>query len=66
VVNDYQTFLVNELVLVVAWLLATLRQVGPYPVLVIGGEQGSTKTILTKILRALIDPNIAPASGGAA
>jgi hypothetical protein len=50
----------NEFVLVVAWLLATLQQAGPYPLLVIAGAQGSAKTILTKILRALIDPNAAP------
>jgi hypothetical protein len=51
---------VDEFVLVVAWLLATLQQRGPYPLLVIAGEQGSAKTVLTKILRALIDPNVAP------
>lgn len=51
----------DEFVLVVAWLLAALQQGGPYPVLVIAGEQGSAKTVLTKILRALIDPNAAPA-----
>jgi hypothetical protein len=50
----------DEFVLVVAWLLATLRQGGPYPLLVIAGEQGSAKTMLTKILRRLIDPNVAP------
>jgi hypothetical protein len=50
----------NDFVLVVAWLLAALRQDGPYPLLVIAGEQGSAKTVLTKILRALIDPNAAP------
>jgi hypothetical protein len=50
----------DEFVLVVAWLLATLQWGGPYPVLVIAGEQGSAKTVLTKILRALIDPNAAP------
>jgi hypothetical protein len=47
-------------VLVVAWLLAALQRGGPYPVLVISGEQGSAKTVLTKILRVLIDPNAAP------
>jgi hypothetical protein len=47
--------------LVVAWLSATLRQSGPYPLLAIAGEQGSAKTVLTKILRALVDPNAAPA-----
>jgi len=50
----------DEFVLAVAWLLAALQRGGPYPVLVIAGEQGSSKTVLTKILRALIDPNAAP------
>src|SRR6516162_7397334 len=50
----------DEFVLMVAWLLAALQQGGPYPLLVIAGEQGSAKTMLTKILRALIDPNAAP------
>jgi hypothetical protein len=50
----------DEFVLVVAWLLAALQWGGPYPVLVIAGEQGSAKTVLTKILRALMDPNAAP------
>src|SRR5213078_948122 len=50
----------NEFVLVVAWLLAALRHGGPYPLLAVSGEQGSTKTVLSKILRALIDPNAAP------
>jgi hypothetical protein len=50
----------DEFVLVVVWLLAALQRGGPYPLLVIAGEQGSAKTVLTKILRALIDPNAAP------
>jgi len=50
----------DEFVLMVAWLLAALQRGGPYPLLVIAGEQGSAKTVLTKILRALIDPNAAP------
>jgi hypothetical protein len=33
----------------------------PLPLLTIAGEQGSAKTVLTKILRALVDPNAAPA-----
>ena len=40
-------------------LLTTLRYGGPYP-LAISGEQGSAKTVLSKILRALIYPNAAP------
>ena len=46
--------------LVVAWLLGALRAGGPYPVLAIAGEQGSAKTVLSKLLRALIDPSVAP------
>src|SRR5262245_55335126 len=50
----------NEFVLIVAWLLAALRPGGPYPLLAISGEQGSAKTVLSKLLKALIDPNVAP------
>ena len=50
----------NEFVLVVAWLLGALRSRGPYPLLAVSGEQGSAKTVLCKLLKALIDPNAAP------
>jgi energy-coupling factor transporter ATP-binding protein EcfA2 len=50
----------NDFVLVVAWLLAALRAQGPYPLLAIVGEQGSAKTTLARILRGLLDPNVAP------
>jgi hypothetical protein len=50
----------NDFVLIVAWLLAALRAGGPYPLLAISGEQGSAKTVLSKLLKALIDPNAAP------
>jgi hypothetical protein len=46
--------------LIIAWLIATLRHYGPYPVLVLFGEQGAAKSTLAKILRWLIDPNSAP------
>jgi hypothetical protein len=45
--------------LLVSWLLATLRPTGPYPVLVIYGEQGSAKSSLVRVLRALVDPDTA-------
>jgi len=50
----------NDFVLVVAWLVAPLRNSGPYPVLALSGEQGSAKSTLTAILRELLDPNTAP------
>ena len=50
----------NDFVLIVAWLLGALRAGGPYPVLAIAGEQGSAKTVLSKLLRAVIDPSVAP------
>ena len=49
----------NDFILVVAWLLAALRPAGPYPLLTITGEQGSAKTFLSKLLRTLVDPNVA-------
>ncbi len=50
----------DDFVLVVAWLLGALRAGGPFPLLAISGEQGSAKTVLSKMLRALIDPSVAP------
>ena len=50
----------NDFVLVVAWALAVLRDKGPYPVIVLSGEQGSAKSTFCAILRALLDPNSAP------
>ena len=50
----------NDFVLVVSWLLACLRSPGPYPVLVLSGEQGSAKSTFSATLRALVDPNQAP------
>ncbi len=49
-----------DFVLVVAWALAVLRNRGPYPVIVLSGEQGSAKSTFSKILRWLLDPNAAP------
>ena len=49
--------------LFVAWLAAALRPTGPYPPLVIQGEQGSAKSTLARVARLLIDPHSAPTSG---
>jgi hypothetical protein len=50
----------RDWVLVVAWLLAALRDRGPYPVLVLVGEQGAGKTLVMALLRRLVDPNAVP------
>lgn len=49
----------TDFVLTVAWLLACLRDHGPYPVIVLSGEQGTAKSTFTAMLRSLIDPNTA-------
>jgi hypothetical protein len=49
-----------DFALAVAWTLAVLRDRGPYPVLVLSGEQGSAKSTFSAILRKLLDPNAAP------
>jgi hypothetical protein len=46
--------------LMIGWLTAALRPVGPYPVLVLNGEQASGKSTLARILRMLIDPQTCP------
>ena len=51
---------VRVALLVVSWLLGSLRAAGPYPLLAISGEQGSAKIVLSKLLRDLVDPSVAP------
>ncbi len=45
--------------LLVSWIVVALSPQGPYPVLVVGGEQGSAKSTLCRLLRNIIDPNSA-------
>ena len=51
--------------LLVVWMAAAIRPVGPYPILAISGEQGIAKSTLIRIIRRLIDPQHAPLSPGA-
>ena len=53
----------DDFVLCVAWLLASLRDTGPYPLLVLTGEQGSAKSTAAKLLRSLVDPASPPTTG---
>jgi hypothetical protein len=50
----------QDAVLIIAWLLAAMRDRGPYPVLALTGEQGSAKSSLAALLRSVADPNTAP------
>jgi hypothetical protein len=49
----------EEALLIEAWLLGALSP-GPYPVLILEGEQGSAKSSTTRLLRMLLDPSTAP------
>jgi len=43
--------------MVVAWVLSAMKPNSPFPLLLIQGEQGSSKSTTTKVLRNLIDPS---------
>jgi hypothetical protein len=46
--------------LVVSFLIASLRPQGPFPILVINSESGSCKSFPSRVVRALIDWSAAP------
>jgi hypothetical protein len=46
--------------LVAGWQLAALYPSGPYPILVLQGEEGTAKTSAALILRSLCDPAMVP------
>jgi hypothetical protein len=46
--------------LVVGWILGALRGKGPFPVLVLQGEQGTGKSTTSRALRTFIDPSTVP------
>ncbi|MBW7929170.1 MAG: hypothetical protein H3C58_14020, partial [Fimbriimonadaceae bacterium] len=45
--------------LVLAWLVGFFLRVGTFPVLAVGGEQGSGKSVSSRLLLQLLDPNTA-------
>ena len=47
-------------VLCLSWLLAALRPKGPYPILLLQGEQGTAKSTMERLLRRIVDPVSAP------
>jgi len=48
-----------DMVLVYAWLVAAFRPRGPFPILSLSAEQGAGKSITSRVLRQLVDPNVA-------
>jgi hypothetical protein len=50
----------EDFMLVAAWTAFSLSPRGPYPVLVLQGEQGSAKSTTVRVLRALVDPAVEP------
>ena len=48
-----------EFKLLCGWAVGALRGVGPYCILILGGEQGSGKSFISRMLRELFDPNTA-------
>jgi hypothetical protein len=46
--------------LIVGWLVFAFSPTGPYPILLLHGEQGSAKSTAERMLRSLIDPNRSP------
>jgi hypothetical protein len=53
----------DAFVLSVGWLLSALRGRGPYPILLLNGEQGAGKSTAADRLRRLVDPHAAPLRG---
>jgi hypothetical protein len=50
----------NDLILIVSWLLGAMQPEGPFPILVLQGEQGSAKSTTARLLKDLIDPSTVP------
>ncbi|MFI5459283.1 MAG: hypothetical protein ACHRXM_27990 [Isosphaerales bacterium] len=58
--RPYVNVIDRDFTLLVVWMAAALRPVGPYPVLALYGETGSAKTTTAKVVRLLIDPQATP------
>lgn len=47
-----------DFVLLVSWLIGAMHPSGPYPLLVLQGEQGSAKSTTSRVVRSLVDPGV--------
>lgn len=50
----------DDFPLLIAAMLAAYRPSGPFPVLILRGEQGCAKSTAARVVRSLCDPNAAP------
>lgn len=50
----------DHFVLIVSWLLASMRPKGPYSIVVMSGEHGAAKTTTCRLVRSVVDPNLSP------
>lgn len=50
----------QDWILMTAWLIAAFQPTGPYPILILHGEQGTAKSHGCRVLRNLVDPNDSP------
>jgi len=62
-INDFRKFINienSDFPLIIGWLLMAMRGRGPYPVLLLQGEQGTGKSTTTRNIRSLVDPVTVP------
>lgn len=52
----------QDLALIIGWLVGAMNTDGPYPILVLNGEQGSGKTTVSRLIVDLVDPSSPGAS----
>lgn len=50
----------DEFMFIVAYMLMTFHPDGEYPILILYGQQGSSKSTIAKVIRRICDPNVAP------
>jgi len=58
--KDFVNIHDDDFLLLVAFLAAAMRVSGPYPILVLTGEQGAAKSTLARTIRLLLDPHAMP------
>jgi hypothetical protein len=61
--KKYTNLAEGDFLLFLAWVTAASRPFGPYPILILTGEQGSGKSTMACLARRLVDPSSALAKG---